>query len=136
MRGYLWPTPRLGVWSRWNPHSLSFQLSPLHPLMRDLGRRVIVRQGVLPIWPKWVEWRGLPTQVRRDRAIGEPFDRNCWCSCSICQQLAAPRISSTNPETENTTVLKLCVAVRSGREEQQRSAVCGAHQVPSCNSSD
>ena len=113
MKGYLWPKPRQRVRPGFNPQSLSFHRSPFHPHMRDLGRRVVVRQWILPVRPKWVAWRGLPSSVRRDRAIGEASDWNMWGCCSICQQLAAPHISGTNPETENTTVLKLCVAVRS-----------------------
>ena len=128
VRGYLWPKPRHGARFAWNSKSLSLHCSPFHPLMRDLGRRVVVRQWVLPVRSKWVAWRGLSSYVRRDWAIGEPFDWNMWGCCSICQQLAAPRISGTNPETENITVLKLCVAVRSrvcaGKSNKRVLDVC------------
>ena len=146
MRGYLWPKPRQGGRSGQQPNSLSLHLSPLHPLMRDLGRWVVVCQWVLPTRPKWVAWCGLPSYVRRDRAIGESSDWNMRGGCSICQQLAAPRISDTNPETENTTVLKFCVIVRSGSFDKGRTTkgvVCRgvielvmAHRVRSCNHSD
>ena len=138
MRGYLWPKPRQGGWPGWHSQSRSFHLSPLQPLLRDLGRRVVVRQWVLPARSKWVAWCGLPSYVRRDRSIGESSDWNMWGGCSICQQLAGPRISDADPETENTAVLKFCVTVRSGslsKGEQQRVLYAGSsrtsHRAPS-----
>ena len=135
---HLWPQPGHGVRSGWNSQSLSFQRFPIHPLVREIGRRVVVHQGVLPMRPKRIEWWALSSKVRRDRAIGVSPDRYLCSSRSVCQQFATPGISDTNPETENTTVLKLCVASgregSSSREEQEKLyAGCNrtSHDAPS-----
>jgi len=53
----------------------------------------------------------------RDRAIRESLHWDMWGRCSICQQLAAPCISESCPETDNITVLKFFV-----KHKRQKSA--------------